>query len=154
MECPKCQKWLGSIHWRKSQWHQKKAKTPIRHLFNCCRDCGNVMANLHAQTEEVREAAQFLCQMIDLLKADSGKLQSKFKQVFEGMTYYSAETRKTLSHSGCLYYLSQPHDPGNSLYTSFNFSCQFNQHREQQGLVVLATVMQLSEAVLGAYCLG
>ena len=60
---------------------------------------------------------KILCQMTELLKADSGKLQSTFKEVFEGMTYYSAETRKTLSHSGCLYYLNQPHDPGNSLYT-------------------------------------
>ena len=75
------------------------------------------MANLHVETEEVRETAQFLCEMTDLLKADGGKLQLKFKEVFEGMTHYSAETRKTLSHSGCLYYLSQPHDPGNTLYT-------------------------------------
>ena len=117
MQCPKCQRWLGAAHWRNSQLHLRKAETPIRHFFNCCHDCGNVIANLHVETEEVREAAQFLCDMTDLLKADEGKLQLKFKQVFEGMTHYSAETRKTLSHSGCLCYLSQPHDPGNTLYT-------------------------------------
>ena len=117
MQCPKCQKVLGGAHWRNSQWHQRRPETPLYHFFNCCRDCGNVMENLHVETEEVREAAQFLCDMTDLLKADGRKLQLKFKEVFEGMTHYSAETRKTLSHSGCLYYLSQPHDPGNTLYT-------------------------------------
>ena len=74
------------------------------------------MPNLHVQTEEVREAAEFLCRMMELLKADSGKLQLRIREVFEGMTWYLAEIRKTLSHSGCLYCLNQPHDPGNSLY--------------------------------------
>ena len=52
-----------------------------------------------------------------------------------------------------IYYCSEVSQPDIGRVPEHNFSCQFNQHREQQGLVVLATVMQLSEAVLGAYCL-
>ena len=68
-------------------------------------------------TQEVRLAAIFLAQMIDLLRADSGKLQRRFRDVFEGLVEYPAQFRKHISHGGCLYYYGQAHDPGNTLYT-------------------------------------
>ena len=45
-------------------------------------------------TQEVRLAAIFLAQMIDLLRADSGKLQRRFRDVFEAWlsTQHNFET--------------------------------------------------------------